>query len=300
MISMIGDNVSEREELLRRLKRIGRSPQNPRSVRLLTHPYKMLYPKLLTIAHKSKEVKAKTFWGGEMNVILPEIVSKDIWRYGFFEADVCFYLLSFLKEGMSFIDIGGHFGFFSLMGSYLVGEKGMVLTFEPTPSTFTQLKKNVLHHAAYQNIELNNMAAYSSNTDLRFYDYGLEFAAFNSLYGSRDTQSEAAKKEILVKACRLDDVLEKKGTEAVDFVKIDAESSEMRVLNGMVELLKRYKPFIVVEVGDFNIADVPNSKEIISWLQGMKYMPYEVAGHTIVPHTIREKYACCNLLFIPV
>ena len=38
---------------------------------LLRHPLKMLYPKMLSTSKQTHRVKALTFWGGEITVILP-------------------------------------------------------------------------------------------------------------------------------------------------------------------------------------------------------------------------------------
>ena len=71
--------------------------------------------------NKASEIKVKTFWDGEIEVILPEMVSISIWRNGFVESDVTIYLLKYLNNGETFVDIGAHFGFYSLLASSIVG-----------------------------------------------------------------------------------------------------------------------------------------------------------------------------------
>ena len=70
---------------MNKLSAAAKWPKRKRLVRVLAHPKKMLYPKVLKVIGRSKEVKARTFWGGEIGVILPEDVSIYIWRYGYFE-----------------------------------------------------------------------------------------------------------------------------------------------------------------------------------------------------------------------
>ncbi|WP_143311714.1 FkbM family methyltransferase [Candidatus Methanoperedens nitratireducens] len=248
---------------------------------------------------KNIEVKVPTFWGGEMSVVLPEDVSVSIWRYGYFEEDVVRYMLRFLTEGMTFIDIGAHFGFFTLLGSYLVGKSGKVLAFEPTPTTYQQLKKNIVCYSNNFNIEIYNCAAFSKETEIKFFDCGLVNSAYNSIFGLRKTdRSSIIKNEITVKARKIDDVLKGKKFKNLNFIKIDAESSEIHVLKGMIETLKNYKPNIIIEVGDFEVHGVPKSKEIITWLEQMNYSPYEIHNGEIVSHIVRERYEYCNLLFL--
>ena len=40
-------------------------------------------------------IKTKTFWGKKMNVILPEVVSADIRRFGFIEDSVASFIINY-------------------------------------------------------------------------------------------------------------------------------------------------------------------------------------------------------------
>jgi FkbM family methyltransferase len=290
-----------RKGLLEKLNKAVFQSKRHKVLRLIMCPRKMLYPKYLQKVEKSKEVCSHTFWGGRINLILPEAVSMRIWRYGFFEEDVCLYLINQLKEGMTFIDVGTHFGFFSLLGRNLVGETGRVLGFEPTPSTFEQLQKNIAH---FKNIETQNCALYSEDTSIKFFDYGSVSSAYNSAFGTREEDNSDAVsncKEIIVKAIKLDDLIEEKGITKVDVIKIDAESSEMHVLMGMSKTLLTLKPSIILEVGDLvSNSIIPRTKNIIDWLEKeVDYIPYEIRDGLIVPHIVKDQYEYGNLLFAP-
>ena len=288
--------TDRQKRLLNKLSAAAKWPRRKRLVRLLAHPRKMLYPKVLKIIRRSKEVKARTFWGGEMTVIFPEDVSIYIWRYGYFEEDVCIYLLSLLQEGMTFLDIGSHFGFFTLLGSHLVGENGKVLALEPTPSTYWQLKKNITN---YPNVDVYNCAAYSADEKIRFYDYGLSESAFNSILGPRkDNKTPMPENEITVQARKIDSILRERGIKGIDLIKIDVESSEINVLKGMMETLKDFRPNLVLEVGDFEVDGASNSRDVVRLLVQMNYSVYEISGEKIVPHLLEERYGHSNLLFL--
>lgn len=289
--------TAKQKKLLIRLSAAAKWPQRKHLIRVLAHPGRMLYPRILKAIGRDMVVKARTFWGGEIAVILPEDVSIYIWRYGYFEEDVCIYLLSLLQEGMTFVDIGSHFGFFTILGSHLVGETGKVLAFEPTPNTYQQLKRNVTHCS---NVDVSNCAAYSVDEKIRFYDYGLTGSAFNSILGSRKNHgSPNPKSEISVQARRIDSILRERGIKKIDLVKIDAESSEINVLEGMMETLKNCRPNLVLEVGDFEVKGASNSKDVVKLLLQMNYSAYEVSGEKIVPHLLEERYEYGNLLFLP-
>jgi predicted methyltransferase len=114
-----------------------------------------------------------------MFVIILEFVSLHIYRYGFFEEGLTRMIMKYLKHGMTFFDIGTHFGYYTLLASFLVSEEGQVHSFEPTPSTFEILKANVSNK---NNVILNNKAVFSERRNIAMNDYGIKYSAFNSLY----------------------------------------------------------------------------------------------------------------------
>ena len=88
-------------------------------------------------------VPAQLFFGRTMNVVLPEIVSEQIYTYGLFDEVVTWLAIKAAREGDTVLDVGGHFGYFTLLFSELVGESGQIVAFEPTPSTYGLLRDNV-------------------------------------------------------------------------------------------------------------------------------------------------------------
>ncbi|HDG98741.1 MAG TPA: FkbM family methyltransferase [Desulfobacterales bacterium] len=293
----IGLDYKKREYLINKLSSAVCIAKKNRLNKFIASPWKMAYPKLLSIINRGRKVKAQTFWGEEMNVWLPEPVSKSIWRHGYFEEDVCLAMLYYLERGMTFIDVGAHIGFFTLLGSYLVGREGKVLSFEPTPSTYRLLKKNV---ANCPNVCVYNCAAFSEETNIKFYDYGLEKSSYNSAFGIRMRgYSPKMQNEITVMARKVDNVVKEEECREVNFIKIDAESSEMHVLSGLTETIREYRPYIIIEVGDFKIDGVPNSREVVAWLEKRGYIPHEIQSSKFVRHRKKAFYEYMNLLFIP-
>lgn len=273
--------------------------------RSIISPVRMIYPKLLEYMHSTKQMKASTFWGGNMNIILPEIVSTHIWRYGYYENDVSHYILQYLQPGMTFIDIGAHFGLFSLLASHLVKEEGKVFSIEPTPSTFQFLTHNLNTYNDHQNYQTFNLAIYDETKKISFLDFGIEQSAFNSLYASRsNAESNQLSSPIQVQAVTLDDFVKSENITKIDLIKVDAESAEMNVVRGAKYTLQKLKPAIILEFGDFGFTNVAKSREIIDVIISLGYQPYEWSGGSIVPHQLRESYeieqlTCYNFLFLP-
>jgi len=240
--------------------------------------------------------KIKTFWGKRMKVVLPEVISSELRRFGFIEDSVASFIINYCSKGNTVIDIGSHFGFFSLLMSDVVGNDGNVHCFEPTPSTFSILENNV---SKIENIFINQKAILDENSEIKLNDYGLTSSAFNSINNSREKKSiyKLNQTKVTVKSIKLDDyVLSKKLKPTL--IKIDAESSEYKVLKGMHYILNEIRPILCVELGDLDVDNVKSSREIINFLiERYGYKPYEISNGKLKKHKPREKYGFVNLFF---
>jgi FkbM family methyltransferase len=290
-------NGQHAEQLLQRAVRRAH-PYRSRIGRLAAHPWRTVYPRLLLKTGRSQALTATTFWGGRMEIVVPEAVSTQIFRYAFFEEDVCLFLLKSLRPGMVCVDVGAHFGFFTLLASELVGPEGRVVALEPMPETFARLARNVAEHRSCDNITPLQSAAYSSAATLTFCDYGLVYSAFNSAFGARLPSGRRSCGEVRVAARTCDDLVGTLGLPRVDVIKIDAESSELHVVRGAQRTIARFRPRIVVEVGDFDLPGVASSRELVQSLLALGYRAYERSQFDLTPHVPRATYDYGNLLFV--
>jgi hypothetical protein len=67
----------------------------------------------------------------------------------------------------------------------------------------------------------------------------------------------------------------------------------------MSGLLTTARPFVTLEVGDFDLPDVPTSKELLKSVMSKGYMPFEYANGTIRRHHERTSYRYDNILLAP-
>lgn len=289
-------------ELIKRLDSTSSLAKGSKALRILKRPRKLLFSKIIELTalffRKSFKLNAKTFWGDNMVVIIPEIVSSSIYRYGFFEEGLTRMILEYLKPNMVFFDIGAHYGYFTLLASFIVGDNGQVHAFEPTPSTFDILKLNT---EGKNNVILNNLAVSSKKGKVLINDYGIRYSAWNSLHNPRLPEyikSRLKGKKYEISAISIDEYVQEHKVKP-NFIKIDAESHEYEILLGMEETIEKYHPIITIEVGDFDIEGVPRSKELVEFLINKGYQPYEYRGGKIVAHRLKDKYSYDNILFLP-
>jgi FkbM family methyltransferase len=246
----------------------------------------------------SVPVRVRTFWGTKMRVRIPEAVSNQLFCCGLFEPSVTAFMLQVLRQGNTFVDVGAHYGYFTLLAAHLVGDKGRVDAFEPTPSTFGVLVGNV---RSLPYVFANQKAVWSQQSELTVADFGTRLAAYNSVFPPRLDGGPSRREQrgqVQVEAVCLDDYCASQNIHPT-FIKIDAESAEYRILQGMERLLGRDRPFVSLEVGDFDIPSVPRSGTLLQAMIGKEYVPFEYAGGLIRPHTVGESYQYDNILFVP-
>jgi FkbM family methyltransferase len=277
-------------------------PSSSRARKLLRAPVRLVAVKVGTVVGSrtglSVPVRARTFWGAGMRVRIPEAVSNQLVCCGLFEPSMTAFLLRVLGRGDTFVDVGAHYGYFSLLAARLVGAEGQVHAFEPTPSTFAVLAHNL---RSLPNALANPTAVWSEQSELTVTDLGTRLAAYNSVFSPRLDGGAAGGRQarrVRVAAVSLDDYCAA-GRVRPRFVKIDAESAEHRILQGMDRLLAEDRPFVSLEVGDFDIPGVPASSTVLRAMIARQYAPFEYADGAIRPHAVRTSYGYDNILLAP-
>ena len=230
-------------------------------------------------------------------VTLPEAVSSEIAMSGVYEAALTILLVQMLEPGSVFFDIGAHRGYFTLLAARLVGATGQVHAFEPTPGTFRMLQENTSH---LPQIKLNQKAVYRETTTLTLHDFGLEAPAFNSIYSPRLSAAEQAAmkcKDIQVASVSLDEYVQETGVKP-DFIKIDAESAEADILEGMRNLIRSVRPAFTLETGDVTEDKMGCTRKLVDFACSFGYVPIDIAEGTMKIHQPAARYDYGNLLFV--
>jgi FkbM family methyltransferase len=210
--------------------------------------HKFLFRYWVDQTRRVTPVDANLFFGGHMRVVLPEVVSRVIYTYGIFDAEVTYLILRYIKPGDTVLDVGAHFGYVSVLSSHLVGDSGRVYAFEPTPSTFAVLSENAKSRA---NITALNLGASKQNLSLDIADYGLQYCAWNTMADeSRMPMALAGVKanRVKVNVVKLDDYLDENGI-VPSFIKIDAENFEADVIAGLANTIQKARPIVIMETG---------------------------------------------------
>ena len=162
-----------------------------------------------------------------------------------------------IPKGGVVLDIGANVGIFTMIAAKEVGSSGLVLAIEPEPKNIGLLRKNIEINGIKNVIVLDKaISARSGKVKLNLF----HLTGFHSLIYPSDNQIE-------VEAKSLDDIVTELKLNRVDFIKIDAEGSELEILKGGKNVLK--SPNIKLSIAAYHKLEdgSPEFPQIVSFLK---------------------------------
>ena len=236
-----------------------RSPFYPRLGSLLA--------KMLSL--KQKMVPRKPFIHnlGEYKIWidLNEVIDANVYYAGSFEPDTERVFAQKVRAGDTVLDIGANIGLHTLSLAHKTGEKGKVIAFEPSRWACERLMKNI-NLNGYRNIRLENLGL--SNVPAS----GVSLTTRSSyrLDGKIKVHSEIADFTTIDSYCAEQQIL------CVDFIKIDVDGFEAKILKGAEQILRQSRTRIIFELGPKYLLEAgDSSEELIAYLKGLGYTFFE-------------------------
>lgn len=185
-------------------------------------------------------------------VVLPWIRSRGCW-----EPEESAVFAAVLEPGMHVLDLGAHVGYYSLLAAQKVGPEGRVVAFEPDPANFSLLCANLERAGASAARPVP--AAVGHTTELRVFSTSADNTGDHSF-----DLAAADRRHLPVPCLAIDDLLD--DWPGVNLVKIDIQGADHHAIAGMLRLLRRGRPVVLVEF----------------WPQGIRALgddPSQVVGH---------------------
>lgn len=247
---------------------------------------------------RSRRTTCRLFDGQRLQVVVPEIVGTDLRRHGLIEPALTAVLTERLRPGMVFVDVGAHYGYFTVLAARRVWPSGAVVAFEPARSTARVLRANVAH---LDNVMVEETALSDGNGVVRLQDFGPRHSALNTiLSGARVPPAERRRLRgdaYEVRTVSLDHYVARRGLRP-DFVKLDAEGAEVAILTGMSTVLRECEPLVALETGDYPGMASPPTADCIDLLAAMGYGCFEAGEDAgLRPHRRRATYGYGTLFF---
>jgi len=264
--------------LINSLASVERIAKKNKINRMINNPVKYIFSIMyrdFIYPFRKKEIviKTKLFNGSPIIIALP--ASTDIFLTGgkshISEIRLAKYLIKNLHSDSTFIDVGAHYGYFSLIASDIVKD-GKVYSFEPSSKSFNILKRNV---SSITNVTIFNKAVSQGNTPIAFYEFDNLHSEYNSTQISQ-FENEDWFKAIKPNMQKIDSIsLSTFCTDNSiypDIIKIDVEGFENEVIKGAENLLtsSKKKPIVILEYLEPNRGNAAH-KEVFSLLSRWGY-----------------------------
>lgn len=216
---------------------------------------------------------------------------------GFWEIWLTLFCARNVKRGMTAIDVGANFGYYSLLLAELVGTRGELIAVEPNPHAADFLRRSV---------ELNGLLG---RTRIETSALGATISGDASLYVPHSEPKNAQIVSEMFQPRPQDGVVIKvpvttlDGMSAacsrVDFIKIDAEGAEEVILEGMAETIARHKPMLVVEFNPARYADASGFLERLAGIYGsMRRLDFSGEAVPITSEDLLSKYGADDSLLV--
>jgi FkbM family methyltransferase len=151
------------------------------------------------------------------------VITRILRDTGSWEEAETLFLRRTLKEGHTFVDVGANVGYFSVLGSSLVGTGGRVVAVEPEQRNLSLLKANLWRNRCANAVVL----PIAASRDTGFLPIRLDEKNRGNHQVGRSGRAKA-----LVPCGRLDDLL---AGLRIDVVKVDTQGSDHDVIAGLSE-----------------------------------------------------------------
>ena len=196
-------------------------------------------------------------------------LSRDLLLHGIREPLQTNLVKQLIKPGMTVADIGANLGYYVLIEASIVGESGKIYAIEPVPSNYEILKKNVYKNN-YQSIVETHLCAIGDTCEVSKMAMTTS-SNFSTMFLNEEEMSDWMKKQLKVSTEKILEVetltLDKflVGKRPIDFVRMDVEGYEGKIIKGMSNTAKnsrnRLQMFIEIHPGVFE-----NSKATLAEL----------------------------------
>jgi FkbM family methyltransferase len=213
-----------------------------------------------------------------------------------------FFINDLIEPGTVVFDIGANEGLYLL----LFGQSGRyerVIGFEPIPVLNKRLK------AFFPELEIMDFAISDKTQNSQFKIPLINNKRFDTRGTLEDFEeiNETGRNTFEVKTISLDDFVTNNKIENLGGIKIDVEGHELKVIRGGENILKKYRPFLMIEIEQRHHATFPIQsifEEVLSYgYKGFFFDPVKMKFETIdmfdvLIHQSNPRSYINNFLFV--
>jgi len=163
--------------------------------------------------------------------------------YSGWEPDAQAVMQKSIRSGSIVYDIGANYGVHTLLMARLVGDSGKVFSFEPVSNIAGELKRNVALNR-FNNVTCIPIAVSDQCGNASF--------VLGAHIGAGKLALSSSESTFLVATITINEFVRSGQGPAPDFMKIDVEGAESKVLSGASNIMREHRPTILVDLHNPN------------------------------------------------
>lgn len=180
-----------------------------------------------------------------------------------------------LRSGDVFLDFGANIGYFSLLAAKRVLPRGQVHAFEINADDCRRLKRHIEINQCFDVVCINHVAVSDRIGDVKM-------VVKVTGAGSSHVDAEGKSGTEIVRAITLDRYAKDCGLTNIDFIKLDIEGGELRMLQGARQTLRELRPVMTLELNPRALSRFRASvKQVIDELDNEGYSLYEPCARAL-------------------
>ena len=183
-----------------------------------------------------------------------------------------------------FIDVGANIGEFALLAAKLVGRTGKVIAIEPVPSIRAKLERHIEWNDLGTVITVipeaigeqeGSVPIFGPPADSLERHEGLPTVFASAERPSKIAEAHQTTLDLLVGRLELD---------KISGIKLDIEGAELPALRGGLEALKRFRPWLICEIGANTCAAAGYApRDVVELMLGLGYRVSDIRESGLEP-----------------
>ncbi len=220
------------------------------------------------------------------------IVSERIFKDKYWEPFETKILVSSLKNGHSFLDIGANIGYFTILAAKIIGEQGFVYSFEPEPINFRLMLKSLSYNKLSNRVKAMRIALSNRDSEGKLY-------LSTDNFGDHQLHPDDGDRNSISVTLRHGAGLLLDDLRGINFIKIDTQGSEYEVLDGLMPTLLGLPapPRMLIEVTPYSLSVAGSSGEdLINLLRKLRARLSIVdhINHELIPSSADQLCTWCE------
>lgn len=180
------------------------------------------------------------------------------------------------KENISVYDIGANTGYYGILSAFMFKEKVQVYSFEPVLEHVDCIKKSIYLNKL-NNLKIFELGLGNKDEEKTMYIAG-SGSSFEKGFTAKNIKNE---RKILIN--KLDNIVSNEKIKKPDFIKMDVEGHEFKVLEGAKNTISGNLPVLFIEIA-YSMKNLGRSyinndfKNTFDFLENMGYQSYKFDG----------------------